>query len=133
MTFSMSKSYKDLIAEAEAIVMSISPAEAADLHDRDDSLFVDLRVIREVERTGVIPGALSCPRGLMEFWIDPSSPYHKPVFAEDRAFIFYCDNGWRSALAARTALEMGLQRAVFLKGGFDAWIADGGDAIPYKW
>lgn len=129
----MIRSSKDLIAEAGKAVPAMLPGDALALHGCGDTQFVDLRVNREMERTGVIPGAFSCPRGLLEFWIDPDNPYHKPVFAEDRLFIFYCDNGWRSALAARTAAEMGLERVFFLQGGFDAWISQGGFASPYNW
>ncbi|UWQ48744.1 rhodanese-like domain-containing protein [Leisingera caerulea] len=133
MTLSMTKSYKDLIAEAEAAAPSLSLADALAAYGCEETVFVDLRVIREIEKTGAIAGAFSCPRGLMEFWIDPDSPYHKPVFAEDKVFVFYCDNGWRSALAAKAALEMGLQQVFYLRGGFNGWIAEGGPAAPYKW
>ena len=68
-----------------------------------------------------MPGAFHCPRGMLEFWIDPESPYHKPIFGEDKRFVFFCAGGWRSALAAKTAIEMGLQPVAHLKGGFGAW------------
>ncbi|MFW8594885.1 rhodanese-like domain-containing protein [Cribrihabitans neustonicus] len=133
MTKAMTKSSKDLIAEAEAVVPCTTVADALAAQARPKTKFIDLRVIREVERTGTIDGAFSCPRGMLEFWIDPESPYHKPIFASDRRFIFYCDNGWRSALAAKTAMEMGLQKVSYLQGGFEAWIAAGGAAAPYRW
>ena len=117
----MKKGYKDLLAEAEALVEAVNPSEAARLHARDDVVFVDLRDPREREREGTIPNAFSCPRGMLEFWIDPESPYHKPVFAEDKLFLFYCASGWRSALATKTALEMGLENVCHLEGGFTAW------------
>mgnify|MGYP006153329151 CR=1 FL=1 len=80
---------------------------------------------RELTREGKIPEAFSCPRGMLEFWIDPESPYHKPVFAEDKLFLFYCASGWRSALATKTSLEMGLENVCHLEGGFSAWLDRG--------
>jgi len=84
-------------------------------------VFVDLRDIRELEREGRMPGAFHCPRGMLEFWIDPESPYHKPVFGEDKRFVFFCAAGWRSALAAQTAHRMGLKPVAHIKGGFGEW------------
>lgn len=89
-------------------------------------VFVDLRDIRELKREGGIPGAFHCPRGLLEFWIDPESPYHHKVFAEPKEFVFFCNLGWRSALAADIAQEMGLQTS-HIDGGFEAWKVAGGD------
>src|SRR6478735_7537798 len=80
---------------------------------------------REREREGKIPGAFSCTRGMLEFWIDPASPYHKPVFAEDKKFVFFCAGGWRSALAAQTAQRMGLKPVAHIKGGFSEWKKSG--------
>ena len=117
----MKKGYKDLLAEANALVEAVDPAEAARLHGVSNVVFVDLRDPREREREGTITGAFSCPRGMLEFWIDPESPYHKPVFAEDKLFLFFCASGWRSALATKTALEMGLENVCHLEGGFSAW------------
>jgi rhodanese-related sulfurtransferase len=117
----MKKGYKDLLAEANALVEAVDTAEAARLHAASNVVFVDLRDPREREREGTIPQAFSCPRGMLEFWIDPDSPYHKPVFAEDKLFLFFCASGWRSALATKTALEMGLENVCHLEGGFSAW------------
>lgn len=117
----MKKGYKDLLAEAEVLVETVDVAEAARLQTRDALVFVDLRDPREREREGTIPGAFPCPRGMLEFWIDPESPYHKPIFAEDKRFLFFCASGWRSALATKTALEMGLENVCHLGGGFSAW------------
>jgi rhodanese-related sulfurtransferase len=117
----MKKGYKDLLEEANALVEAVDAQEAARLHGASHVLFVDLRDPREREREGTIPDAFSCPRGMLEFWIDPESPYHKPVFAEDRLFLFYCASGWRSALATKTSLEMGLENVCHLEGGFTAW------------
>ncbi|PYB73425.1 rhodanese-like domain-containing protein [Rhizobium wuzhouense] len=117
----MRKGFRDLLAEAEALVEAVDTAEAARLQVSDNVVFIDLRDPRERERDGTIPDAFSCPRGMLEFWIDPESPYHKPVFAEDKLFLFYCASGWRSALATKTALEMGLENVCHLEGGFSAW------------
>jgi rhodanese-related sulfurtransferase len=122
----MKKGYKALLDEANAAIETVPAAEAVGLHGSDDVVFVDLRDPRELEREGMIPGAFHCPRGMLEFWIDPESPYHKPVFAEDRRFVFYCASGWRSALSTRTAQEMGLAKAAHVGGGFTAWKAAGG-------
>jgi rhodanese-related sulfurtransferase len=122
----ITKGYKALVAEAVAVVETIPPADALALVGRDDTVLVDLRDPRELEREGRIPGAFHCPRGMLEFWIDPESPYHKPVFAQDKRFVFFCGGGWRSALAARAAQEMGLRPVAHVGGGFAAWKAAGG-------
>ena len=95
----------------------------------DDVVFVDLRDVRELKREGGIPGAFHCPRGLLEFWIDPESPYHHAVFAEPKEFVFFCNLGWRSALAADIAQQMGLTTC-HIDGGFEAWKAFGGEVAP---
>ena len=97
----MAKGYKEMLAEADAVVRSVTVEEVA----ADDSgiVLVDIRDPRELERDGTIPGAFHAPRGMLEFWIDRESPYHKPKFAEPKTFVFYCASGWRSLLAARLA------------------------------
>jgi len=122
----ITRGYKALLDEANAKVETLAPSEAMKLHGRDSVVFVDLRDPRELEREGRIPGAFHCPRGMLEFWIDPESPYHKPVFAEDKRFVFFCAGGWRSALSAATAQDMGLNPVAHLEGGFGAWRAAGG-------
>ncbi len=117
--------YKDLVAASEARIRTISVAEALDRLDDEDAVFVDLRDIRELQREGGIPGAFHCPRGLLEFWIDPESPYHNTIFAEPKEFVFFCNLGWRSALAADIAQQMGLDTC-HIGGGFKAWKACGG-------
>ena len=115
------KGYKALVAEADAVVAAIEVAEARALVGKDDVVFVDLRDPRELEREGRMPGAFHCPRGMLEFWIDPESPYHKPVLGQDKRFVFFCAGGLRSALAGKTAIDMGLKHVAHLKGGFSAW------------
>ncbi|QCP87268.1 rhodanese-like domain-containing protein [Cereibacter sphaeroides] len=116
----MAKGYKEMLAEAEAVVISVEGDDMAARYRDADIVMVDIRDPRELEREGMIPGAFHAPRGMLEFWIDPESPYHKPRFAEDRTFVFYCASGWRSLLAARVAQEMGL-KARSLRGGFGEW------------
>jgi rhodanese-related sulfurtransferase len=130
----MRKGYKELLAEAEAKIETVAPEAALALLSQSDVLFVDLRDPREREREGVIPGAFSCTRGMLEFWVDPESPYHKPVFASGKRFVFFCAGGWRSALAAATAKEMGLDSVCHIGGGFGAWRKAGGavEAIERK-
>jgi rhodanese-related sulfurtransferase len=118
--------YKALVEEANRKIETIPAAEAVALHGRDDTVLVDLRDPRELEREGRIPGAFHCPRGMLEFWIDPESPYHKPVFAEDKRFVFFCAGGMRSALSAATAQDMGLRPVAHIEGGFGAWREAGG-------
>ncbi|MCE8507766.1 rhodanese-like domain-containing protein [Ruegeria pomeroyi] len=122
----ITKGIKTLLAEANARVATLPVAEAKALYDDPDHVFVDLRDIREVQRSGMIPGAFSCPRGMLEFWIDPDSPYHKPVFNQDKTYVFYCASAWRSALAAQAAQEMGLAPVMHLEGGFTEWVKQDG-------
>ncbi|MBL8708442.1 MAG: rhodanese-like domain-containing protein [Rhodospirillaceae bacterium] len=122
----ITKGVKQLLAEANAIIETVpAPIAVARLGDAD-TVFVDLRDPRELAREGKIPHAFHCPRGMLEFWLDPESPYHKPIFAEDRQFLFYCASGWRSALAAKAAKEMGLDNVAHIGGGFTAWKEAGG-------
>jgi rhodanese-related sulfurtransferase len=116
----MAIGYKQLLAEADAEVTSLSVEEAAAQLDNPDLVFVDIRDPRELERDGLIPGARHAPRGMLEFWIDPESPYHKDWFASGQRFVFYCASGWRSLLAAQIAQRMGLH-AASLRGGFGDW------------
>ncbi len=122
----MKKGYKALLAEANAEVTTVAVEQAVELQGDAGVVFVDLRDPREIQREGRIPGSFSCPRGMLEFWIDPDSPYAKPVFAENKRFVFYCASGWRSALAAKTAQDMGLDNVAHVGGGFTAWREAGG-------
>lgn len=117
--------YKALVAAAEARIRIIPTADAIELLGSDNVVFVDLRDVRELAREGGIPGAFHCPRGLLEFWIDPESPYHHKIFAEPKEFVFFCNLGWRSALAADIAQQMGLKTS-HIDGGYTAWKAAGG-------
>jgi len=127
----MKKGYKTLLAEAEAEVQTLPADQALALHGNPDVVFVDLRDPREIQREGRIPGSFSCPRGMLEFWVDPDSPYAKPIFAEPKRFVFYCASGWRSALAAKTVQDMGLSNVAHVGGGYTAWkSADGPTEVP---
>ena len=124
--------YKQLLEEAEKHIVSLEVEDALNLFQAGKAKFVDLRDIREIERDGMIPGSFHCPRGLLEFWIDSDSPYHKPVFAEPHDFVFYCAGGWRSALAAQTAQMMGLSPVAHVRGGFSAWKKKGGPVEAHQ-
>ncbi len=117
----ITRGYKLLLEEAEAGIETLDPADVHALMDQPGITLVDLRDPRELEREGKMPGALHCPRGMLEFWIDPESPYARPAFQEDKKFIFFCAGGWRSALAAKTAQDMGLKPVAHMRGGFGAW------------
>ena len=119
------KTAQSLVDAAMQLVTTRSLDEARALHGRDDVVFVDVRDVRELEREGVIPGAVHAARGLLEFWFDPSSPYHREVFAQDKEYLLFCAAGWRSALSARTLMEMGVPRVSHIDGGFTAWKAAG--------
>lgn len=118
--------YKELCAAAEREIETLDTADAIKLAGRDDVVFVDIRDIRELQRDGKMPGAIHCPRGMLEFWIDPNGSYYKPVFGQDKKFVFFCAGGMRSALAAQTAQRMGLKPVAHIRGGFGAWKATGG-------
>ncbi len=117
----ISQGYKQLLAQAEAEVETLDPLEVHALSGQEGVVLVDLRDPRELEREGMLPLALHCPRGMLEFWIDPESPYARKAFQEDKKFIFFCAGGWRSALAAKTAQDMGLKPVAHMRGGFGAW------------
>ncbi len=117
----LTKGIKQLIEEAEKRSKGISAADAQAKLGDVNTVFVDLRDIRELERDGMIPGAFHAPRGMLEFWVDPASPYYKPVFAEGKTFILYCAADWRGVLAAATLEDMGMQNVLHLEGGFGEW------------
>lgn len=117
---------RQLCDEANSRIETLKIEDAIKLHGRDDVVLVDIRDPRELEREGAVPGAFHCTRGMLEFWIDPASVYHKPVFAESKKFVFFCAGGLRSALAADTARRMGLKPVAHIEGGFGAWKKHGG-------
>ncbi len=123
-------SAQSLVAAAEKEIATLDVDAARAMHGRADVQFVDIRDVRELQRDGRIPGAFHCPRGMLEFWIDPQSPYHKDVFAQDKTYVFFCAGGLRSALAAQTAQQMGLKPVAHIRGGFGAWARAGAPVEP---
>ena len=123
------RSAQSLVEAAAAAITGIEAPDAIALMGNASVQLVDIRDPRELARDGRIPGAFHCPRGMLEFWIDPASPYHKPVFAEDKRFVFFCGSGWRSALATKAAQDMGLAPVAHIRGGITAWIAAGGPIV----
>ena len=120
------KSSMDMVKEAEAQIETW-PVEEAIKHVGDpDVVFVDLRDVRELWREGTVPGSTHAPRGMLEFWVDPASPYARPVFQEKKRFVFFCAAGWRSALATKEMQDMGLTPVCHIEGGFGAWQKAGG-------
>jgi rhodanese-related sulfurtransferase len=115
--------YQDLIAQAMQQIETISLSQAKIFLEDSNTVFVDIRDIRELEREGMIPNAMHAPRGMLEFWVDPDSPYFKPVFGEGKRLVLYCASAWRSALAAETLKKMGVPGVCHLEGGFSAWKA----------
>lgn len=123
---SITTGVRELVENAERDIETLSVSDALALHGKDDVVFVDIRDIRELQREGRVPGAFHCPRGMLEFWIDPASSYHKPLFAQDKRFVFFCAGGLRSALAAQTAQRMGLKPVAHIAAGFGGWKKAGG-------
>ena len=115
-----------MVAAARARIKEVETADAIARVDDPDTVIVDIRDVRERQRSGFIPGALHAPRGMIEFWVDPDSSYHKPVFAQPgKTYLFHCASGWRSALTVATLQDMGFD-AAHLREGFSTWEAKGG-------
>ncbi len=131
----LKKSARQLVDEAMACVRTLSLTEAQAAHQAGRQLFVDLRDIRELEREGLIPGAVHAPRGMLEFWVDPESPYFHKAFADGKPLVLFCAAGWRSALAAKTLQDMGVEGVSHIEGGYTAWKAAGApvaDKVAHK-
>lgn len=118
----------DMVAAARARIEEVETGDAIAMVDDPNVVFVDLRDIRERQKSGFIPGSFHCPRGMVEFWVDPKSPYFKELFAEDRKFVFHCASGWRSALSVALLQDMGFE-AAHLKDGFSDWEKQGGPIV----
>lgn len=118
----ITKGFQQLVDEAMAEVTTYSVDQVRSRLAEGRMQIVDIRDPRELEREGTVPGALLAPRGMLEFWVDPASPYHKPVFAdESKEFVLFCGAGWRSALATKTLKDMGMTNVAHIDGGFAAW------------
>ena len=113
--------YQALIEGAMAQIKTVSLEQAQDFMSDANTVFVDIRDVRELEREGMIPNALHAPRGMLEFWVDPDSPYYKPIFGEGKRLVLYCASAWRSALATVTLQRMGVPNVCHLEGGFSSW------------
>ena len=121
----LKSSAAEMVATARARIEEVETKDAISMVGREDVVIVDLRDVRERERSGYIPGSFHCPRGMAEFWVDPESPYFKEVFGQDKTFVFHCASGWRSALTVATLNGMGFPCA-HLREGFSTWEAQGG-------
>ena len=115
------KGYQQLIDEAQAKICTRSLNEAKELCGNPNIVFVDIREIQELERDGMIPGALHAPRGMLEFWIAPDSPYHKEALATAKTLILFCASAWRSALSVKALQDMGVENIAEMEGGFSSW------------
>ena len=124
------RSVDEIVAEAEERVVSLTPAEVMNRLDEPGLVLVDLRDIRELKRDGRIPGSVHVPRGMLEFWVDPSSPYYKKQFDDAESLILYCNKGARSALAAQSLQRMGLEAVAHMIGGMSRWESDIGEIEP---
>jgi rhodanese-related sulfurtransferase len=122
----LKKSVSELVAAAEARIERLTPEQARALLDDPDVRFVDIRDVRELKREGTVPGALHAPRGMLEFWVDPDSPYHKADFASGQRFVLFCALGHRSALATAQLMDMGFGPVCDIEGGFAGWRSVGG-------
>jgi len=111
----------DMVQQARSEIDEIDAKDAIPLANDPNVVFVDLRDVRERQRSGYIPDSFHCPRGMAEFWVDPESPYFKDIFDREARFIFYCASGWRSALTLQTLQRMGFTNAAHLAGGFTSW------------
>ena len=117
----MKVTHKQLIDTALSEIETLEVDQAVPLLDSEDTVFVDLRDPRELQREGKIPNALHATRGMIEFWVDPTSPYFKDVFGSGKQFVFYCQSGWRSALATKTVQDMGLENVCHIGDGYRGW------------
>ncbi|MEM9523465.1 MAG: rhodanese-like domain-containing protein [Pseudomonadota bacterium] len=122
----LEKTVAQMVREARARIEEVETADLIAMVDDPDVIIVDIRDVRERQHTGFIPGSFHAPRGMIEFWVDPDSPYHKAIFAQpDKKYVFHCASGWRSALTVATLREMGFD-AAHLKEGFSSWEKAGG-------
>ncbi|MEP3632013.1 MAG: rhodanese-like domain-containing protein [Shimia thalassica] len=116
---------KTLVAEAKEQIETLPQTEVETLLESDEIVLLDIRDIRELKRDGHIPGAIHAPRGMLEFWIDPESPYHKPDFATDKKLVLFCASAWRSALAVKNLQDIGVENIAEMADGFSAWKSRG--------
>ena len=128
----ITKGFRALVDEAMAQVTTYSVAQVRARQDDPTLQIVDIRDVRELEREGTVPGAINAPRGMLEFWVDPDSPYYKPVFGDEgKEYVLFCGAGWRSALATKALQDMGLTNVAHIDGGFGAWKKQGAPVESY--
>ena len=130
MTNSLKIGVATMVADARSRIEEVDASEAIDLLEDPDVVIVDLRDVRERSREGYIPGSFHCPRGMVEFWVDPESPYYKDIFGRDARFVFHCASGWRSALTVATLRDMGMENVAHITQGFSSWKKAGGPMEP---
>jgi rhodanese-related sulfurtransferase len=129
----ITKGFRALVDEAMAQVTTHSVDQVRQRLDDPALQLVDIRDARELEREGTLPGAINAPRGMLEFWVDPDSPYYKPVFGdEDKQYVLFCGAGWRSALAAKALQDMGMTNVAHIDGGFTEWAKQGAPVESYE-
>ena len=131
-TMALKKSAHELVDAAEAKIKTLGVKEALECLDDKDCQFVDIRDVRELDRDGMVPGAFHAPRGMLEFWVDPDSPYYRKVFESGQKFVFFCAGAMRSALATQIVQRMGLEPVAHIEGGFGTWREAGGPIDPPK-
>ena len=129
----ITKGFRALVDEAMAQVTTHSVDQVRQRLDDPALQLVDIRDARELEREGTLPGAINAPRGMLEFWVDPDSPYYKPVLGdEDKQYVLFCGAGWRSALAAKALQDMGMTYVAHIDGGFTEWAKQGAPVESYE-
>ncbi|OIP14384.1 MAG: rhodanese [Comamonadaceae bacterium CG_4_9_14_3_um_filter_60_33] len=129
----ITKGYQQLVSEAMAQVKTYAVTEVRGRLADPQVQIVDIRDVRELEREGTVPGCFNAPRGMLEFWVDPASPYYKPVFGDDaKEFILFCGAGWRSALATQALQAMGMRNVAHIDGGFTEWVKQGAPVETYE-
>ena len=129
----VTKGIKTLVREANEAIETIPVMDAIKLHGDENIVFVDIRDLRELEREGMVPGAFHAPRGMLEFWVDPDSPYFKDVFGDDsKTYVLYCQSAWRSALSTKALNDMGMDNVKHFDGGFRGWVDAGGPVAEKK-
>jgi rhodanese-related sulfurtransferase len=123
----ITRGYRALVDEAMAQVRTYTVAQVRERMGRPDMQLVDIRDVRELQAEGTVPGSYHAPRGMLEFWVDPESPYFKKVFADEgKEFVLFCGAGWRSALAAKALQDMGMTNVAHIDGGYTEWVKTGG-------
>ena len=129
----ITKGFRALVDEAMAQVTTHSVDQVRRRLDDPALQLVDIRDARELEREGTVPGVINAPRGMLEFWVDPDSPYYKPVFgAAGKQYVLFCGGGWRSALAAKALQDMGMTNVAHIDGGFTEWAKQGAPVESYE-